>query len=338
MSNDKKEIKELVYQKPNPLYKIASGEITASCFDTIVLLLSNIDQETKETGIIKIRTALQSELKGVYVPANRIRKNLDELKMMNFVNPNYDEDGTGPVRERAMSFIEYFDDYKNGNIDVKLTGVIMPYFFDLKQVLGYAEGNSVNTIRLKKTTTKMIYEFCLKWKRNKNKVKEGLTIKYDELREYLLLPENKYARFTDFKKRVLEEAKEDINSLGFKDEDVNQDFMIDYKVNKKGRNVESITFFINIIVDIPTEKQKEIVKKFDKKKIKHFRNEVIWDGELDDFKVVSIILKAEATLEGKQMEFTKYINRTLMYVYQKSPSNFYGYFIKAIESNYIKAE
>ena len=67
---------------------------------------------------------------------------------------------------------------------------------------------------------------------------EGLeerTIKVEELR-YMLVLENEYSRFYDFKRFILNKAQKELKKYS--------DIYFDYETNKRGRNIESITFLI----------------------------------------------------------------------------------------------
>ncbi|MGL5715178.1 MAG: replication initiation protein [Paraclostridium sp.] len=112
---------------------------------------------------------------------------------------------------------------------------------------GYTPVNLNIWLTLKNSYAQRFYELLRLWSSSK----DSINYKVSELRELLIL-ENKYPKYSELRKRVLNPAIEELNSTGY--------FEISYDENKKGRNIESIDF---------------IVKDLDKRK--YFTKDIVGD-------------------------------------------------------------
>lgn len=111
--------------------------------------------------------------------------------------------------------------------------------------IGYTPINLSIFFGLINPNAQRFYDLLRLWSGTKSIV----NYKIDELKELLML-EDKYSRYNDFKRRVIQPAIKELNETGY--------FEIDFKENKVGRKIESIDF---------------TVKDLDKRK--YFENEVI---------------------------------------------------------------
>lgn len=96
---------------------------------------------------------------------------------------------------------------------------------------GYTPINLEIWLSLKNRYSQRLYDLLRAWSGSKSTVNYSI----DRLRELMLL-ENKYKQYPDFRKRVIIPAIEELNSTGY--------FEISYEENKKGRNIESIDFIV----------------------------------------------------------------------------------------------
>ncbi|MGL5694546.1 MAG: replication initiation protein [Peptostreptococcaceae bacterium] len=96
---------------------------------------------------------------------------------------------------------------------------------------GYTPINLEIWLSLKNRYSQRLYDLLRAWTGTKSTVNYSIT----RLRELMLL-ENKYKQYPDFRKRVIIPAIEELNSTGY--------FEISYEENKKGRNIESIDFIV----------------------------------------------------------------------------------------------
>lgn len=96
---------------------------------------------------------------------------------------------------------------------------------------GYTPINLEIWLSLKNRYAQRFYDILRAW----SGTKDIINYRVDTLRELLCLG-NKYKQYTDFRKRVLIPAIDELNSTGY--------FLIDYSEVKKGRIVESIDFVV----------------------------------------------------------------------------------------------
>lgn len=96
---------------------------------------------------------------------------------------------------------------------------------------GYTPINLEIWLSLKNRYSQRLYDLLRAWTGTKTTVSYSI----ERLRELMLL-ENKYKQYPDFRKRVIIPAIEELNSTGY--------FEISYEENKKGRNIDSIDFIV----------------------------------------------------------------------------------------------
>lgn len=124
-----------------------------------------------------------------------------------------------------------------GSIEVELSQKALPYLFDLKK--NFTSMQLKSLLMCSSKYAKRLYMLGCQW-RGAGKVPQ-MTI--DELKIMLGLKDPKgkkkeqYERFTDFKRKVLDTAKLQINN--------ETDILFDYKLHKRGRAYYWIDIFIN---------------------------------------------------------------------------------------------
>ncbi len=121
-------------------------------------------------------------------------------------------------------------EYSNGFFRTSIYPELLPYFKEAQKKL-FTRFNIQNIKPLTSIYAIRIYELCKRF------LKESSTkeIDIDELKRILQI-ETKYNQISDFKKRVLETAKNQINS--------NTDLHIQYKLIKKGRKYTKVQFIV----------------------------------------------------------------------------------------------
>jgi len=122
---------------------------------------------------------------------------------------------------------------------------LKPYFIQLGE--HFTKYYLENVLELNSFYAIRIYELCKQYENTKHKYR---IIKLDELKEIFDI-EDKYKKYNDFKKKVLEIAEREINEK--------TDINISFEEIKTGRKVTSIKFII---------KSKEVKKKILKKKLR----------------------------------------------------------------------
>jgi len=119
--------------------------------------------------------------------------------------------------------------YENGMFYTSVYTDLLPYFREVKDRL-FTKFNILNIKPLTSTHAIRIYEMCKQFEST-----GWLTLEVDELRKRIFLVKE-YKRISDFKKRVLEVAKNQINK--------NTDIEVSYKLRKQGKSYKFIDFKI----------------------------------------------------------------------------------------------
>ena len=96
---------------------------------------------------------------------------------------------------------------------------------------GYTPINLLIYLKIKNSYAQRFYELLRLWSGNKTII----NYKISELKELLMI-EEKYSAYADLKRRVIQVAVNELNSIGA--------FKIEFKENKVGRKVESIDFIV----------------------------------------------------------------------------------------------
>lgn len=168
---------------------------------------------------------------------------------------------------------------------IELSTILYDLLLEYMEV-GYTPLNLGVMLGLNNFYAQRLYELLRLWSSSK----EVITYKVDYLRECFNL-EDKYSKYTDFRKRVIDPALKALNST--------EKFKITYEELKSGRNVDSITF---IVEDLDKRKY------FDKNDIK----EVVECEEngnnkglelIKEEKCINTLSKQKETLKIENKEF-----------------------------------
>ncbi|MCR8747212.1 replication initiation protein [Romboutsia lituseburensis] len=127
--------------------------------------------------------------------------------------------------------------------------------------MGYTPVNVQIWLSLNNSYAQRFYDLLRLW----SGTKDTVNYKIEEIKELLML-DDKYSKYNDFKRRVILPAIKELNETGY--------FEIDFKENKVGRKVESIDF---IVKDL--DKRKYFAKDDDVKEIPN--------PTLEDVKLIS---------------------------------------------------
>lgn len=153
------------------------------------------------------------------------------------------------VRESSTRFAGYnllsyvSCDERGGYIDAKFTAEMRPYLLQLKRRFTKYELRDV--FRFQSPYSVRVYELAVQFADIGYR-----TVLVEDLREMLML-EDKYPRFSDLKRRVLEQATAEILRY--------TDLVVSYRVERKGRAAHSVRF--NIRVKGTSDPPKETPKK-----------------------------------------------------------------------------
>lgn len=97
--------------------------------------------------------------------------------------------------------------------------------------MGYTPVNVQIWLSLNNSYAQRFYDLLRLW----SGTKDTVNYKIEEIKELLML-DDKYSKYNDFKRRVILPAIKELNETGY--------FEIDFKENKVGRKVESIDFIV----------------------------------------------------------------------------------------------
>ena len=157
--------------------------------------------------------------------------------------PISDENGNGEVLVRWLSNVTIYS--KSGKIKIKLDEYLVPYLFELKEK--YLSYGLKNILNFKSKYSIRFYEILkaqhdLKYTHYKNTIysKNGIEwlIDIEELKHILMIDDSKYKNFKDFRKKIIEIAQREINSLS--------DIKFDFEPITKGRKTVKINFLIKL--------------------------------------------------------------------------------------------
>lgn len=120
---------------------------------------------------------------------------------------------------------------RDGTVKVRFDEDLAPYLFNLHENTTRYE--LLNILPMKSKYSIRIYEICRSWAGIKSK-----TYSLEDLRNILEIPVHILARYNDFKRRVLEQSKEEINKF--------TDLEIYFEELKRGNKIVKIRIHINI--------------------------------------------------------------------------------------------
>lgn len=148
-------------------------------------------------------------------------------------------------RFRQFVLFQYFDYLKGSRtIEVKLSEVALPYFFELKNNFTHFQLKSV--LNCTSSYAKRLYMLACQWKSIGRLPKPLLIV---ELKDMLgLVDKNgveQYQRISAFKADILEIAKKQIND--------HTDISFDYELFKRGRTFTHIQIYVSTIKDTPQQ-------------------------------------------------------------------------------------
>lgn len=142
------------------------------------------------------------------------------------------EDETAYTQFVLFQYFKYLKGTRS--IEVKLSEVSLSYFFELKNNFTAMQLKSV--LNCSSKYAKRLYGLACQWRSVGKK-----RFEISELKKMLGLinkkGEEQFERVSEFKKKVLDVAKEQINK--------NTDIQFDYELTKRGRSFHWVTIFVN---------------------------------------------------------------------------------------------
>jgi plasmid replication initiation protein len=276
--------KESAEQTNSMMYKqhnaITSGryDFSACQLDILFMILASLEKDELN---YKIHTSDIETITGRKWNISQLNESTASLLTRMFEIETSD-------RYRQFVLFQYFDYIKGTRtIEVKLSEVALPYFFDLKNNFTHFQLKSVLDCSSK--FAKRLYMLACQW-RTVGKFPKPIPIL--ELKQMLGMVDKKgneqFERLSDFKKFVLDTAKAQINE--------HTDIHFDYELYKKGRSFEFIQIFINTSKNKP--EQLEIDFQIDVEFQKNIRNVMAYDINKEH---------ADLIVKDGYSKFTKFI-------------------------------
>ncbi len=283
-----------------------------------------------------------TELKIIAKLSSMIKKDDDDFKVYKFtanelmedlkLNNNYDDlkEAIRKLLTRliiirteqavlATTFLSSAEYFKNTTIELSFDKKLKPYLLQLKN--NFTMYQFENVIALSSVYAIRIYELCKQYQ----KIKERI-IKIEDLKEILDI-EEKYKKYNDFKKKVLEIAEREINEK--------TDINISFEEIKIGRKVSAIRFLISAKKEIKAIKNKEIIENIEE--VKEYPEEVLELFNILPFSEQVEKRKAELAELLKSHTF-EYLKKDIEYCNGQSPAKYWGYFIKSVNSGHYSSD
>ena len=140
----------------------------------------------------------------------------------------FDEDGK-LVKSRWISQVKYLDN--EGAIEIVFTPAVVQGISRINGVKEFFTQYLLSqTAQLKSVYSSRLYELLIQWR----STEKTPIINLEEFRAQLGIEENQYKLMSDFKKRVLDLAINDINEK--------TDIKVTYQQHKKGRSISGFSF------------------------------------------------------------------------------------------------
>ena len=237
MQEDNKEIRQ------HNALTTARYEMSACEMDIMFCLLSRLNSRPEKIYTIAVNE-IESETGKTW--------NYQQLREATYkMNSRvYEIKGENLLQLSLLASAEYITGA--GTIELEISEKIKPYLLDLKKQ--FTSFRLHAAFKLTSTYAKRIYQIASQWKN-----KGSITYTIDELKVMLYLKDPKgrkseqYKQIGDFKKKVLNVAKRQINE--------HTELFIEYELHKKSRSYHSITFHIKQ----QKEKLKHLIKNEDNK-------------------------------------------------------------------------
>jgi len=204
-----------------------------------MFLISKIKPEDREFFTFRVTVDEFAKAVGVNNTKNTYR-DLQEIskRLMSRVITIHLPEKKIITQTNILDYIDYH--YGKGYADIRLSHKLSPYLLGLKREFTQYKLSQIT--RLSSLYAARIYEML-----KKQEIFGKRTFFIDDLRKKLSINSSQYQRINNFKKKVLDIAKREI--------DEKTDLKIDFKFIKAGRKIAAVEFNI-VSKDEKTEKQK----------------------------------------------------------------------------------
>lgn len=221
----------------------------------------------------------------------------------------------------------------SGIIEMTLDKEIKPYFYELKQQIGYTSGLFDILPAMRKPASIRLYLLLKSWQFTK----KSLNMSIEAVHEFLNTTD-KYSRFYDFEKYVLKAAVDEINAID-KDGQKKTDMTVSYKKIKKGRSVAFIEFLFE--VDSKRLLDNPIYQDAGRSHwIEQVRSKIDFIEDLTDNQVYELYMIANEETTNKHVDILSYMFKNHYVVakqYDTIKTNYFSFYKAALKNNYAIA-
>lgn len=223
--------KEDVLMKNNILVK---AKYSLSLAESRIFIMMLYGLQKDESGSMSFKISLD-ELKKIVKKKDKntvlgITRILDDIMSKHIFFMEEKSNGKGKIwsKYNFINGYDYDDELKIFRIECsERVYMLLKNYLDT----GYTPVNLSIWLSLGNNNSQRFYDLLRLWSGTKSIV----NYKIDELKELLMI-EDKYDKYNDFKRRVILPAIKELNETGY--------FEIDIKENKVGRKVDSIDFIV----------------------------------------------------------------------------------------------
>lgn len=220
-----------ILMKNNMLVK-ARYHLTSVQSDVFIIILYELQKDSKRgmSCTINRKDFLNIITSNDKKTIDGIKQLLNGLMKESIYFKEIKQNGKNAIwgKYNLISGFEYDDETENFTIacSERVYDLLVSYL-----EIGYTPINVENYLSLRNSYSKRMYDLLRLWSGSKNKI--NYTVR--ELKELLIL-ENKYSKYSDFKKKVIKPSIKELNETKM--------FEISFKENKSGRKVTNIDFFV----------------------------------------------------------------------------------------------
>ena len=279
--------------------------------------ISKLDSEQEKFNILSFKVTEFTELIGTtkdrYSEFKEIIKNLIGKRI------------TIDTEEKELittwlSSMEYKKD--EGIVELEFSEKLIPYLLQLKKQ--FTRYQLENILHFKNKYSIRVYELCKQYQKIGKREFE-----VDEFRKMIGCEENKYTRFYDFERFVLNTTKDEVNE--------HTDIHIDYEKIKKGRSVSKIKFTIK---SKPDEQELIVKSLYTKQEIDAIRESSgLSKNRFDDKQLIELYSIAVKQVDNLDIDVFEYIKLNYQDMIRKGAvRNPYAYFRKALEQDFANAK
>ncbi len=228
MDNDVLKNRQQLVVKSNVLIQKSRFAFSLQQQKALLFIISQIKPNQKAFEYQKFPLAEFCKICGININGKNYRDVKSSIEGLSSPFWLMDYDENGDVFETMVHFLSNAKVYpRKGIVEIRVDEELKPYLLELQNNFTAFELQNILTMRSKYSIR--LYELMRSWSSNE-------TVSYS-LDTLSALIDNKYNRWVDTKRKIIEPAIKEINEL--------TDLSVSYEPVKKGRAVVAINFLIN---------------------------------------------------------------------------------------------